>query len=97
MPDVLAMVRKHLDSGTYLDTRHATERKHQRSITLPEIISVLRRGYHERRKDEFNELFDAWNYAIRGKTVDGRQLRICFSFDPSGMLIITAIDLDSDN
>lgn len=94
--DVLALVRKHLDDGTYLDTRHATERERQRRITLPEILKVLRRGYHESRKDEFKDLYDAWNYAIRGKTVDGRQLRVCVSFDASGMLLITAIDLNAD-
>lgn len=94
LPDVLDVVKGHLDKGTYLDTRHAIERKQQRSITLPEIIHVLHNGYHEKRKDEFKEEYAAWNYAICGKTVDGRRLRVCISFDPSGMLIITAIDLD---
>jgi hypothetical protein len=96
VPDLLALVKTHLDDGTYLDTRHATERKQQRQITLPEILTVLRHGYHEKRKDEFKELYRAWTYAIRGKTVDGRQLRVCVSFDESGMLLITAIDLDED-
>ena len=93
--DVLVLARKHLDSGKYLDTRHATERKQQRQITRPEVFQVLRGGYHEKRKDEFKEEYNAWNYAIRGKTIDKRDLRICVSFDKeTGMLIITAIDLD---
>ena len=95
--DVLARVREHLDAGTYLDTRHATDRKHERKINLPEAIHVLRSGYHEKRKDEFKESYHAWNYAIRGSTVDRRQLRVCISFDTSGMLIITIIDLDADD
>lgn len=36
----------------------------------------------------------AWNYAIRGRTIDGRSLRIVISFEADGvLLIITAIDL----
>jgi hypothetical protein len=81
-------------SGKYLDTRHALVRKVQRTITLPELLYVLKNGYHEKKKDEFKEEHSAWNYAIRGLTVDKRKLRICVSFDERGMLIITAIDLD---
>jgi hypothetical protein len=94
VPDLLRVVKKHLDEGAYLDTRHAMQRKRERNITLPEIITVLRNGYHEKHKDEFKEQYNAWNYAVRGKTVDGRQLRACVSFDEPGMLLITAIDLD---
>jgi hypothetical protein len=53
----------------------------------------LKNGYHEKKKDKFEEQYHAWNYVVRGKTIDGRNLRIVVSFDPSGMLIITAIDL----
>ena len=93
--DVPALVREHIDAGRYLDTRHASSRKAERQITLPEVLYVLRHGYHEKRKDQFKEEHDAWTYAMRGKTVDRRELRICVSFDPSGMLIITTIDLDA--
>ena len=95
--NVLKEVRKHLEAGTYLDTRHAKERKLERGITLPEVRYVLRHGHHEKRKDTFHETHNAWAYAIRGKTVDGRTLRICVSFDEAGMLVITTIDLDTDN
>jgi hypothetical protein len=54
----------------------------------------LRHGYHEQRKDICNEEFDAWNYAVRGRTIDRRNIRVAVSFDENGMLIITAIDLD---
>lgn len=90
-----ALAREHIEAGKYLDTRHAFDRKAERQITLLEVLYVLRHGYHEKRKDEFKEEHDAWNYAMRGKTVDGRELRVCVAFDPSGMLIITTIDLDA--
>lgn len=93
--NVLALVRENLDAGTYLDTRHAFERRAEREITRPEALYVLRHGWHEKRKDDFKDQYKCWTYAIRGKTVDGRELRVCTSFDDEvGMLIITAIDLD---
>ena len=87
-------VAGHLEDGTFLDTSHAFDRQAQRRITRPEMLYVLRHGYHEKRKDSFSDEYQEWNYAIRGKTMDKRNLRIVVSFDESGMLIITAIDLD---
>jgi hypothetical protein len=53
-------------------------------------------GYWERAKDEFKEEFQAWNYAIRGCTIDGRELRIAIALDHQvGAIIVTAIQLRS--
>ena len=92
--NLLDVVSKALDTGDYLDTSHANVRKGEREISRPEIVYVLRHGFHEARKDKYEEQYKAWNYAIRGKTVDRRELRVVVSFDTAGMLIITAIDLD---
>jgi len=92
--DVLLLVRSHVEHGTYRDTRHAAQRKKERDITLLEILHVLRRGHHEKRKDEFKPEYGDWNYAIRGKTVDQRELRVVVAFVAPGMLVITAIDLN---
>lgn len=92
--DILDRIQERLTAGKYRDTRHATERKRERSITLPEIRQAIRSGRHEKGKDEFKPEWDAWNYAIRGKTIDDRELRIVVSFDEDDhLLIITAIDL----
>jgi hypothetical protein len=91
--DVLVAVRRHVELGTYRDTRHATERRQERDITLLEVLQVLMGGYHEKRKDELKPGFNAWNYAIRGRTIDKRELRVAVAFAEPGMLIITAIDL----
>jgi len=94
--DVLGLVRDSVRRGRYLDTRHGLARMKERQVTLPELLYVLLHGRHEKRKDEFKADFNAWNYAIRGRTVDGRELRVCVSFDVEiQMLIITAIDLDA--
>ena len=92
--NLMLEIHQCLDQGRYLDTRHAFERQIQRNISRIEIIQVLKRGYHERQNDHFDEAYNAWNYAIKGKTVDGRELRIIVSFDENNMLIVTAIDLN---
>lgn len=96
IPDLKARVVQHIDQKTYRDTVHAIERREQRKITLPEMLEVLRNGYHEKAKDKFDEQWKSWNYAMRGKTdCETRELRIIVAFDePTQMLIITAIDLD---
>lgn len=93
--NLLERVRNCINSGAYRDTFHAIERKAERNITLPEIIHVLRTGRHEKSKDHFEEAFNAWNYAIRGKTIDGLKLRVIVSFDKEkDLLIITAFYLE---
>lgn len=95
--DVLRQTQERLASGLYRDTRHATKRKEERGISLQEIQQVIKAGWHETSKDEFKVEWRAWNYAIRGKTIDRRELRIAVSFDEEDyLLIITAIDLHPD-
>jgi len=91
--DLLERIRVCISSGKYLDTRHATKRQAERNITRPEILHVLMLGFHEPKKDKFDEAHKSWNYAIRGKSIDERTLRIILSFDENNMVIITAIEL----
>lgn len=81
--------------GRYRDTAHAVLRGAERVITLAEKLHVIQMGYHEPSKDEFKAEFSSWNYAIRGKTIDGRELRIAVSFEDGYCLlvIVTAIGL----
>lgn len=89
---LLAKVRCAIEKGDYWDTSHAALRKSQRKILRSEMEYVLETGWHEKKKDTLDEFYQAWNYAIRGKTIDERELRIIISFE-NKMLIITAIDL----
>ncbi len=90
---LMETIRKCIEEGRYLDTRHATQRQVERDVTRPELLHALLNGFHEKRKDRFEEAYNAWNYSVRGKTIDARTLRVVVSFDESNMLIITAIDL----
>ena len=58
------------------------------------MVHVLRVGRHEKSKDIFDEVFDAWNYAVRGKTLEGMDLRVIISFDEANLLIITAFFIE---
>jgi len=90
--ELLERVRQAIESGDYLDTRHAQDRRSQREISRLEMESVLKTGRHEKAKDQFHEAYEAWNYAIRGKTIDKRDLRVVVSFEEK-MLVITAIEI----
>jgi hypothetical protein len=90
---LLEKIREGIDSGRYVHTRHATKRQNERSIIVPDILYVLRKGYHEKKKDSWDKRCKTWCYSIRGKTIDGAELRIIVSFDKNGMLIITVIRL----
>jgi hypothetical protein len=91
--NVLQRVKECIDLGRYYDTRHGGERKIFRSIALPDVLYILKNGFHEKKKDEFKPEHNDWNYAIRGKTVDGRDIRIAVAVDENNMLIITVIDI----
>ena len=93
LSNLLAMIRVCIEEGRYLDTLHSEDRQDERRISRPEILYVLKNGHHEKKKDKFDEFYNAWNYAVRGKTVDRRNLRVIVSFDKNGMLIITAIEI----
>ncbi len=91
--NLLNKVKECIESGRYYDTRHATDRQNERLITRLEILQIFKTGFHEAKKDKFDEVYKAWNYAIRGRTLDKKYLRIIVSFDRHQMLIITALQL----
>jgi len=63
-PDILKEARCLVAGGRYRDTRHAKERGSERGIGRIEIIYVINNGHHEKRKDKYDETWNAWNYSI---------------------------------
>lgn len=94
VPDLLKKIKIYLDNGMYRFSNHATIRKKERFLSLPDAIEILRNGYHEKMKDSWENEFKTWNYSIRGKTVDHDTYRIIVSFEEDYLLIITVIRLD---
>ncbi len=91
--DLLSKILKALNAGNYVFTGHASERLQQREVTRSEVKQVLKSGFHEKKKDMYDDMFESWNYSIKGKTIDQRALRVVISFDENEMLVITVIDL----
>jgi len=92
--DIMKVASVAVKAGQLLYSDHANERLRERMIVKPEVEAILTNGHHEARKDQFSERHAAWDYAVRGKTVDGRSLRIIVALIDPKMLIVTAIDLD---
>lgn len=91
--NLLSLIRASVTAGSYLDTYHAQQRGDQRAINKLEIEFVLKMGWHERTKDKYDEIHKAWNYSIRGKTLDNKDLRIVVSFENLRMIIITVMEV----
>lgn len=88
--DLLNKIKEHVQKGTYVLVKHAIERQEERKIRLPDVLSVLEHGRHEREKDVFDVKRQGWKYAIRGKTINGVELRIIIAFQ-GPMVIITVM------
>lgn len=97
--ELFEAIERALNEKTYYFTAHALNRSQERSVSEFQVILILRSKtkYHESKKDSFNNAFKAWNYSIRGETVDYERIRIIVSFDSNEMLIVTVINLDEDN
>lgn len=80
-----------LERGLFRQSKHAIERESERKILLPDVLYVLKTGYHEKRKTAFDEIFQTWKYAIRGKTLDEIDIRVIIAFDETEMMIITVM------
>ena len=93
LPNLLETIKNYVENGEYYQTLHAFDRLVERDIDLLDALHVLKNGSHERRKTSFDETFQKWKYAIRGKTLDGDELRVIVTIEKNGVLIITAIDL----
>jgi len=85
-------VLQHIKSGKYRLTKHAAEEQAKDEIDLRDTLHVLKTGWHENKKTKFNNAFQTWNYAIRGKTEDLKEVRVIISFS-SEMMIVTVIGL----
>jgi hypothetical protein len=92
--DVVSEVRKYVKARKYRITNHAQERQEQYTITLPELVYVLTHGFHEKDKTLFDNAFQCWKYAIRGKTIDSSiDMRVIVAFKDE-MAVLTVIRLD---
>lgn len=92
--DILEKVQKCVKMRKYKITSHAQERQEQYDITLPNLLFVLLNGTHEKEKTLFDNAFQTWKYAIRGRTIDKMQdLRVIVALQDE-MVVVTVIRLN---
>lgn len=93
--EVLSKIKECIEKGNYFVTAHAFIRQGERMISLPESLHVLETGYEEKKKTCFDMEYNAWKYAIRGKTIrDELDVRVIVAFDENEMLIITVMHVE---
>jgi Domain of unknown function (DUF4258) len=93
--NVAELAKNLMQKGAYVISGHAELRKGERGFTIGDIKNIINTGYHEKKKDEFKAEYADWNYAIRGKTLDDEQARVCIAFiEKSHFIVITVIRLE---
>lgn len=85
-------ILQHIKSGKYRLTKHAAEEQAKDEIDIQDTLHVLKTGWHEKNKTTFNNKFQAWKYAIRGKTEESKDVRVIISFSDE-MMIVTVMEL----
>lgn len=89
-PNAHAKIMQAAGMGNVLYTAHSDVRGKERHATRPEIEYVLKSGHREESKDEYKSEYGAWNYAIRGRTVDGKDLRVAVFLADGGIYVKVA-------
>lgn len=93
--NVVVLAKNLMLMGAYVISNHAKLRQGERRLTIGDIKNIIETGYHEKRKDEYKEEFSDWNYAVRGKTLDSEEARICIAFAEEKLfVVITVIRLE---
>ena len=95
LENIVVLAKKLMLKGAYVISNHAQLRQGERCFSIGDIRNIIDTGYHEKRKDEYKEEHADWNYAIRGKTLDNDQARICIAFvEEKHFVVITVIKLE---
>ncbi len=74
--EIMRRIRSLIAAGKIRILKHAADRMALRGYTLPEIEQVLKGGFHEIERDEYDQTHAVWTHAIEGSTRDGRTTRV---------------------
>jgi len=91
--ELIPFIRESAASGDYRDDgyhqRVENVGKSGQDVTRQEAEQVLLAGRREPARDRF-EPYNTWSYAIRGRTIDNRDIRVAVSVK-EGMLFIVSV------
>jgi len=85
-------IKKCLINRRYKQSLHALERIDKRKVSFQDVLFVLETGRREEAKDSYDEAFQSWKYAIRGKTLEDVDLRVIISINEENIIIITVVN-----
>lgn len=89
-------IQECIENGKYILSEHAIIRMKERDIDLTDTLYLFKYGYHEKKKTSFDDIFQTWKYAIRGKTIDELDVRIIISFDKNDMIVISLMHVGGE-
>jgi len=93
LENLLEVIKKHIEEETFRFSKHAIERYVERDITPQDTLYVLLNGYHEKKKDSFDQDTKLWKYSVRGMTQEAEDVRVIVKLVKE-MLIITVIKIN---
>ena len=88
--ELLKKIKELVQKGSYIVSEHALQRQNERLVDLKSVLYVLKNGHCDTEKDLFDVKRQTWKYAIRGKTIDGVNLRIIICLEEK-LIIITVV------
>lgn len=91
--DIGLKIKDCLANRRYQQSLHAMERIDKRKLTFEDVLFVLETGRREKIKDSYDEAFQNWKYAIRGKTLEGIDVRVIITINEDNIIIITVVNL----
>jgi hypothetical protein len=86
-------IKNCLVNRRYKQSLHALERIDKRKVSFQDVLFVLETGRREEAKDSYDEAFQNWKYAIRGKTLEDVDIRVIITINEENVVIITVVNL----
>jgi hypothetical protein len=91
--EIAPKIKNCLINRRYKQSLHALERIDKRKISFQDVLFVLETGRREEAKDSYDEAFQNWKYAIRGKTLEDVDIRAIITINEDNIVIITVVNL----
>ena len=97
--ELFRLLKNSISSGNYVFVKHAKERQLERHISDLEVLDILegkkgRDRTRNKKKDQYKDGNQDWNYCIEGINLDNERIRIIISFLGELMPIITVMKLN---
>lgn len=97
--ELWGLLSRHIENGNYIFAMHAKERAKERGIIDIDVLDILeckrnRQTTRNKKKDIYIPGRQDWNYCVEGKDLSNKKLRIIFSFENDGLIVITLIRIE---